>query len=73
MPLVSTPSPALAARNRAAAGRSSYTVRKGDTLAAIARKHRCAEVREIASLNRLRAPGYAIKPGQTLQIPGCSR
>lgn len=72
MPLVSAPSPAARSRSTAAA-RSSYTVRKGDTLAAIARKHRCAEVREIASLNRLRGPSYAIKPGQTLQIPGCSR
>lgn len=63
-----------AARGSAAGGsRARYTVRKGDTLAAIARKHRCAEVREIASLNRLRAPSYAIKPGQTLQIPVCSR
>lgn len=62
------------ARGSAAGGsRSRYTVRKGDTLAAIARKHRCAGVREIASLNRLRAPSYAIKPGQTLQIPMCSR
>lgn len=57
----------------ASRGRARYTVRKGDTLAAIARKHRCGEVREIASLNRLRAPSYAIKPGQTLQIPICSR
>ncbi|MBL8299109.1 MAG: transglycosylase SLT domain-containing protein [Rhodanobacteraceae bacterium] len=56
-----------------AGSRGRYTVRKGDTLAAIARKHRCAEVREIASINRLRAPGYAIKPGQTLQIPVCAR
>jgi len=63
-----------AARSNAGGGsRARYTVRKGDTLAAIARKHRCTEVREIASLNRLRAPGYAIKPGQTLQIPACTR
>jgi membrane-bound lytic murein transglycosylase D len=68
VPLVASPSPAMRAR---VAGRASYTVRKGDTLAAIARRHRCAEVKEIASLNRLRAPGYAIKPGQKLQIPSC--
>lgn len=65
---------ASAAPKRAAAGsRGRYTVRKGDTLAAIARKHRCAEVREIASINRLSAPRYAIKPGQTLQIPTCAK
>jgi len=60
-------------RSGGGGGRGRYTVRKGDTLAAIARKHRCAEVREIASLNRLRAPSYAIKPGQTLQIPSCAK
>ena len=59
--------------NRPAGVNSSYIVRKGDTLAAIARKHRCAEVRDIASLNRLRAPQYAIKPGQTLRLPACSK
>jgi len=75
MPQVAVASASVARNGSAAgsAGRSRYTVRKGDTLAAIARKHRCAEVREIASLNRLRAPGYAIKPGQTLQIPVCAR
>lgn len=71
MPQVTT---RLAARiDSRPGGSGSYTVRKGDTLAAIARKHRCAEVRDIASLNRLRAPQYAIKPGQTLRLPACSK
>ncbi|WP_257386126.1 transglycosylase SLT domain-containing protein [Tahibacter caeni] len=73
MPQVAVASASARSGNAAGTGRSRYTVRKGDTLAAIARKHRCAEVREIASLNRLRAPSYAIKPGQTLQIPVCAR
>lgn len=72
IPLVAA-APSPAARARGTAGRRSYTVRKGDTLAAIARRHSCTEVREIASLNRLRGPSYAIKPGQTLQIPACPR
>lgn len=63
----------VSTRSSGGGGRGRYTVRKGDTLAAIARKHRCAEVREIASINRLRAPSYAIKPGQTLQIPACGK
>jgi len=49
-------------------------VRKGDTLAAIARKGGgCSGVREIAAANGLRGPHYAIKPGQTLRIPECRR
>ncbi|MEO8670130.1 MAG: transglycosylase SLT domain-containing protein [Tahibacter sp.] len=58
--------------SQASAGRR-YIVRKGDTLAAIARRHSCGATREIATLNRLRAPQYAIHPGQTLQIPQCSK
>ena len=72
MPQVATRVAAGHGDNRPA-GPGSYTVRKGDTLAAIARKHRCVEVRDIASLNRLRAPQYAIKPGQTLRLPTCAK
>lgn len=49
----------------------TYVVRKGDTLAAIARKSGCATVKDIAAMNGLRAPHYAVKPGQTLKLPGC--
>lgn len=51
----------------------NYTVRKGDTLAGIARKLRCAEPRDIADLNRLRPPHYAIRAGQTLRVPSCGK
>ena len=52
----------------------TYVVRKGDTLAAIARKGGgCSGVREIAVANGLRGPHFAIKPGQTLKIPECRR
>lgn len=72
MPQVAAAS-TTAGRGSSGTTRSRYTVRKGDTLAGIARKHRCSQVREIANLNRLRAPSYAIKPGQTLQIPTCAK
>lgn len=49
-----------------------YTVRRGDTLAAIARRTRCSSVKEIATLNGIRAPKYALKLGQRLRLPTCS-
>lgn len=49
-----------------------YSVRRGDTLAAIARRTRCSSVREIAALNGIRAPKYALKVGQRLRLPTCS-
>jgi len=50
----------------------TYIVRKGDTLASIARKSGCgANVKDIAAANGLRAPHYTLKPGQSLKLPGC--
>ncbi|MFI4969874.1 MAG: transglycosylase SLT domain-containing protein [Lysobacterales bacterium] len=49
----------------------TYTVRKGDTLASIARHTNCGGIREIAAANGLRAPHYALKPGQVLKLTGC--
>ena len=48
-----------------------YTVRQGDTLGRIASRFRCASIGEIADLNRIRAPQYVIRLGQTLKIPDC--
>lgn len=48
-----------------------YTVRKGDTLGRIASRFRCASIGEIAAINRIRAPRYIIRVGQTLKIPPC--
>jgi membrane-bound lytic murein transglycosylase D len=45
-------------------------VRKGDTLASIARAYRC-DLGDMAKLNRLKAPGYAVRPGQRLKLKGC--
>lgn len=51
----------------------SYTVRKGDNLAAIARKTPCGDTREIAQLNGIRAPQYRIRAGQKLRLPVCAK
>jgi len=74
--IVPTPAPvALAQRGGVAvrAKEGTVVVRKGDTLAAIARRSGCASIREIAERNGLRAPRYAIKPGQSLKVPACRR
>ncbi|MBL0165435.1 MAG: transglycosylase SLT domain-containing protein [Xanthomonadales bacterium] len=53
----------------------TYTVRQGDSLAAIARKSGCGgvQIREIARLNNINAPHFRIKAGQKLRLPSCSR
>lgn len=70
---------ALAAANRptqpataSAAGVRSYTVRSGDSLHSIARRHQCS-VESLARGNGVSAPRYLIKPGQRLQLVGCQR
>ncbi|HSH41417.1 MAG TPA: LysM peptidoglycan-binding domain-containing protein [Arenicellales bacterium] len=55
------------ARNAAAAPASRYTVRRGDTLIRIARRHGVS-VSALRSANGLR--GSMIRAGQTLRIPG---
>jgi membrane-bound lytic murein transglycosylase D len=49
-----------------------YKVRRGDTLASLARTSRCSGVADIARLNDIAGPGYAIRVGQTLKLPTCS-
>lgn len=46
-----------------------YTVRRGDTLSAIARRHGCS-AQTVARVNGLRSP-YALRPGQRLSLNGC--
>ena len=48
---------------------SRYTVRRGDTLSAIARRHGCS-AQTVARSNGLRSP-YALRPGQRLTLSGC--
>ncbi|MEG1679278.1 MAG: LysM peptidoglycan-binding domain-containing protein, partial [Stenotrophomonas sp.] len=50
----------------------SYKVAKGDTLGSIANRFQC-EVPALARANGLRAPAYALKPGQNLKLEGCGR
>jgi membrane-bound lytic murein transglycosylase D len=49
----------------------TYVVQPGDTLSGIARTTRCANVRQIANLNGIAPPKYALRAGQRLQIPNC--
>jgi membrane-bound lytic murein transglycosylase D len=51
----------------------TYVVRKGDSLAKIARTTGCGSSHDIAVANGLRAPHYAIKPGQVLKLGKCPR
>jgi len=48
-----------------------YTVRRGDTLAAIARKTGCSSAGELARINHLKPPDYLVRIGQELRV--CSR
>ncbi|GAA5075852.1 transglycosylase SLT domain-containing protein [Lysobacter panacisoli] len=48
----------------------SYTVKRGETLTAIAQKFQC-DTGDLAKANKLKAPRYAIRPGQKLKLDGC--
>ena len=49
---------------------TSYKVQRGETLTSIARKFGC-DLRDFAKANNLKAPKYAIRPGQALKLDGC--
>ena len=66
-PLQDAPPPA---RPAAPAKQKTYKVQRGDSLAAIARRFGC-DLRDVAKANKLKAPKYAIKPGQSLKLEGC--
>ena len=48
----------------------TYKVQRGDSLNGIARKFDC-DLSDFAKANKLKAPKYAIRPGQSLKLEGC--
>ena len=66
-PVQDAPPPA---RPAAPAKQKTYKVQRGETLSSIARKFGC-ELRDVANANKLKAPKYAIRPGQSLKLEGC--
>ncbi|CAD7383231.1 transglycosylase SLT domain-containing protein [Xanthomonas arboricola] len=67
---VATGQPAIA-KPKAKQARS-YTIARGDTLGRVAQKYQC-EIKELAKANGLKAPSYALKPGQSIKLAGCDR
>ncbi|WP_342315228.1 transglycosylase SLT domain-containing protein [Lysobacter sp. FW306-1B-D06B] len=64
---IAAPKPAKPAKP---AKPSTYTVKRGETLTAIAQKFQC-DTGDLAKANKLKAPRFAIKPGQKLKLNGC--
>ncbi|QIL20433.1 transglycosylase SLT domain-containing protein [Thermomonas sp. HDW16] len=48
----------------------TYKVQRGENLTGIARKFDC-DLGDFAKANKLKAPKYAIRPGQALKLEGC--
>ena len=48
-----------------------YKVQRGETLTSIAQKFQC-DMGDLAKANRIKPPRYAIRPGQRLQLEGCT-
>jgi membrane-bound lytic murein transglycosylase D len=69
---VAPPGARTAKAPRSSSAAHSYVVRKGETLGAIGRKTGCG-LGELASVNHIKGPAYAVRPGQTLQVPSSCR
>lgn len=69
--LVSARAPA-AAQTAAASAARTHTVGRGDTLASIARRYNCGGTTALARANGISGPGFVIRPGQRIQLVGCS-
>ncbi|TDR23236.1 transglycosylase SLT domain-containing protein [Marinicella litoralis] len=48
-----------------------YKIKQGDSLSTISRKFKCSSKREIAQLNKIKAPRYLINAGKKLKVPQC--
>jgi len=57
---------------RAPAKPRTHTVASGETLGRIAQRYQC-QVPALARANGLKAPSYALRPGQVLTLQGCNR
>jgi membrane-bound lytic murein transglycosylase D len=69
---VSPPSPArdvMAGRRPSSSGRI-HTVRRGETLYAIAQRHGC-NMQVLARNNNIRGPRYSLRPGQKIKLGSC--
>lgn len=49
---------------------NTHKVKRGETLSSIVRKFDC-DLGDLAKANKLKAPKYAIRPGQSLALTGC--
>ncbi len=63
---------AAAAKLAAKPAARTHTVRRGETLAAIARRYECGSAKGLAQANGLKPPNYTIHPGQRIKLSGCS-
>ncbi|MFK3648894.1 transglycosylase SLT domain-containing protein [Lysobacter enzymogenes] len=64
------PAPAPKPEPKKKAAPKDYKVQRGDTLTEVARKFSC-DTRALAKANGLKAPRYAVKPGQRIKLSGC--
>jgi membrane-bound lytic murein transglycosylase D len=71
MPDVATSAPTTIATGKPAPVQPRhYSVQRGETLTSIARKFQCS-TGDLAEANKIKAPRYAIRPGQRLKLEGC--
>ena len=49
-----------------------YRVAKGDTLGRISQRFQC-DLKKLAQANNLKAPSYAVRPGQELKLESCRK
>lgn len=64
---VASAKPVMAAKSKRP---RDYRVQRGETLTAIAQKFEC-DTGDLAKVNKIKAPRFAIRPGQTLKLDGC--
>lgn len=57
-------------RPKARSAPGTYRVQRGETLTSVAQKFQC-DTGQLARRNGIKAPRYAIRPGQKLKLDGC--